>query len=263
MVAVSHSVARAFCGNFSFSGRVETIYNGTDLSCFPPKAAGSSVFRQEAGIPDDAFLVCAVGQICVRKGLLELVNAFATIYAEVPLMHLAIVGKVVFAHEEEYQKVLIRTAITAGVADRVHFMGERKDVSSILQASDLLVLNSREEPFGLVLVEAMASGTPVLATRVGGVPEVVRDSENGWLIESGDTGALAAKLLELSQHVDQLDQAARFGREFTCPQFSIERFRRNLHRLYAELGDEAASKSNPRALTALTPHEGEKGVSDA
>ena len=90
-----------------------------------------------------------------------------------------------------------------GIENRVHFTGELCDVSGVLQASDLLVLNSRDEPFGLVLIEAMACGTPVLATRVGGIPEIVTDSENGWLIESGDPAALASTLLELSRNVSR------------------------------------------------------------
>jgi L-malate glycosyltransferase len=99
----------------------------------------------------------------------------------------------------------------------------------------LLVLNSREEPFGLVLVEAMSSGTPVLATRVGGIPEIVRDSENGWLVDRSDTAALARKLLELSQNTTLLESTAQHAREVTCPEFSVERFHGKLHGFYAEL----------------------------
>lgn len=251
IVAVSHFSARAFSGNLPFKTRVRTVHNGSDLSRFPLKASEGSTFRQEVGIPEDAFLVCAVGQICARKGLLELVNAFASIYERVPRIHLAIVGRVVFGHEEEYRQLLVNTAVAARVTDRVHFTGERQDVPNVLQAADLLVLNSSEEPFGLVLVEAMSSGTPVLATRVGGIPEIVMDAENGWLVEKGDTAALAAKLAELSENVEMRVQAAQLAREFTCPQFSLEQFQTNLHRLYTELGSQAATASEPRALTEL------------
>jgi L-malate glycosyltransferase len=116
-------------------------------------------------------------------------------------------------------------------------------VSALLQAADLLVLNSREEPFGLVLIEAMSSGTPVLATRVGGIPEIVRDDENGWLVEEGDTAGLASKLAELSLSKVKLEQAAQRARELTCPQFSLERFRSQLQVFYAEL-----TQSGKRAL---------------
>lgn len=235
IITVSHSAARAFCGSFSFKNRIQTIYNGTDLRKFPIKRPGSSQFRREVGIPEDAFMVCSVGQICERKGLRELITAFSAICGKVPHMHLALVGRVVFPHEQKYRSTLSMMAVASGMSGRIHFTGERHDISAVLQAADLLVLNSFEEPFGLVLVEAMASGTPVLATRVGGIPEIVRDSENGWLIESKDTSGLAAKLLELSQDREMLDQTALFAHDFTCPQFSLQRFQNSVNMLYLEV----------------------------
>jgi glycosyltransferase involved in cell wall biosynthesis len=234
IIAVSHATAKAFCGALQFGGRVRTIHNGIELGRFPLKSDGGSSFRENLGISDDAFLVCAVGQVCARKGLRELLDAVAAIQRDAPKTHLAIIGKAVFKHEEGYLDSLVKAAATSGCADRVHFTGELRNVSSVLQAADLLVLNSRQEPFGLVLVEAMSSGTPVLATRVGGIPEIVRDSENGWLVEQGDTHGLASKLLELSRNPAMLHQSAKAGREITCPQFSLQRFQSNLQRVYSE-----------------------------
>ena len=164
----------------------------------------------------------------------------------------------VFAHEEDNCRLLVRTVASAGLTDRVHFTGERSDVASVLQASDLLVLNSVEEPFGLVLVESMSSGTPVLATRVGGIPEIVRDSENGWLVEKGDIAALASKLLELSQNVDMLRHAAQLARNVTSPQFSLERFQGNLSRFYTELAQPDSSWSR-RSITEIASYERPQG----
>jgi len=235
VLAVSDSTAKAFCGQFSFNGRVITIHNGTDLSRFPPKTAEGSQLRASLEVPKDAFLVCAVGQICARKGLLELIDAFAIAHSQAPHLHLVIAGSVVFEHEKSYYDSLRLAAAAPEIAGNVHFTGRIQDVSSLLQAADLLVLNSREEPFGLVLIEAMSSGTPVLATRVGGVPEIVKDSVNGWLIEKGDTAQLAAKLLYLSRNRSTLRQAAQIALHETCPQFSLERFQSRLHRFYADL----------------------------
>lgn len=235
IIAVSRATARAFCGSRPFGNRVHIIHNGTNLSQFPLKQAGNTEFRKKMGIPEEAFLVCAVGQICARKGLLELLDAFGQISGSARQMHLAIAGKVVFVHEERYFESLLRAVAEPGISDRVHFTGEVSDVSSLLQAADLLVLNSRQEPFGLVLVEAMASGTPVLATRVGGIPEIIKDGENGWLIEKGDTAGLAKKLLELSLDRSLLETIAQAAHYETCPQFSLERFQSRLHNLYAEL----------------------------
>jgi glycosyltransferase involved in cell wall biosynthesis len=216
------------------------------------KNGGPSAFRKKLGIPDDAFLVCAVGQVCARKGLGELLNAFEVVQERAPQMHVAIVGRAVFKHEEGYLNSLLSAAAASRCAERVHFTGELRDVSSVLQGADLLVLNSRQEPFGLVLVEAMASGTPVLAARVGGIPEIVRDSENGWLIEKGDTNGLASKLLELSNSPDLLRRAAKRGRETTCPQFSLQRFQSSLQRVYSEFSSQHQFSNDMRNEPALS-----------
>jgi len=242
IVAVSEATAKAFRGPYFSKAKITTIHNGTDLSRFPLKSTGSAALRESLGIPEDSFMICAVGQICARKGLLELVDAVAKARAHAPQIHLVIAGSVVFEHEKGYFDLLRTAAAAPHCSNAVHFAGEVQNVSALLQAADLLVLNSREEPFGLVLVEAMASGTPVLATRVGGIPEIVKDGRNGWLIEKGDITALAAKLVELSRCGEALATTAGTARRETCPQFSLERFQRRLHRLYAEL----LSSPNPQ-----------------
>lgn len=235
MIAVSEATANAFCGRLRFKDRMRTIYNGVDLSRFPAKQPGGAEFKKKLGIPEESFLVCAVGQICARKGLKELIHAFEMAHSSAPSMHLAIVGKVVFEHEEKYKEELMKLVADSKVADRVHFTGEARDASAVLRGADLLVLNSLEEPFGLVLVEAMSSGTPVLAAKVGGIPEIVMDGTNGWLTEKGDTAGLSSKLVELSQNPHALSLIAETARRTTCPRFSLERFHQNLHGLYSEL----------------------------
>lgn len=231
-IAVSHSTAKHFQGRFPFGERLLAIYNGVDLSRFPVKQSGNSEFRKSIGLSQDDFLVCAIGQICARKGLLELIDALAQIRHQARSIHLAVAGKVVFRHEEEYLKTLCSAIERSGMQDRVHFTGELSNVSPLLQAADLLILNSRDEPFGLVLIEAMASGTPVLAARVGGIPEIVTDSENGWLVEKGDTQALAARLLDLSQSRDQLEQVTQRALQEVRLRFSIDRFLQEIERVY-------------------------------
>lgn len=234
-IGVSQSTARSFCGKLPFADRVRTIYNGTDLCRFPLKQPGASAFRASLGLSGQDFLVCAVGQICARKGLLELVNAFGEIRNEVPQMHIAIVGKVVFPHEGVYLEALRAAVGESGLEDRVHFTGALSDVSPALQAADLLALNSLDEPFGLVLIEAMSSGTPVVATRVGGIPEIVTHEKNGWLIERGDTATLARWLLKLSRDRSALTRVAQKALSETCPRFSLERFQSELMKFYAGL----------------------------
>ncbi|MGO4516249.1 glycosyltransferase family 4 protein [Terriglobus sp. 2YAB30_2] len=250
IVTVSDAVAKAFRGLFPFGGKVNTIYNGTDLAQFPLKAYGDRDFRSTIGVPDNAFLVCAVGQICARKGLVELVRAFQGIRQLAPTMHLVIAGKVVFDHEQEYFETLRHVAATPELKGRVHLIGEIRNTSALLRAADLLVLNSLDEPFGLVLIEAMSSGTPVLTTRTGGIPEIVEDARTGWLVEPGDTAGLAGRLLQLSQNRVLLDAAAMTARLETCPRFSSERFRAELKKLY-----ERVVPTTTRQRHTPNPHE--------
>jgi len=86
----------------------------------------------------------------------------------------------------------------------------------------------------------------VLATRAGGIPEIVMDSENGWLVDKSDTAGLAKKLVELSRNNEDLERVAQNAREATCPQFSLARFQARLHSFYAELmPDERKSAGSP------------------
>lgn len=235
VITVSRATAKAFRGSFSFQGSVVTIHNGVDLLQFPLRGEERPALRTALGVREDAFLICAVGQICERKGLLELIEAFTAAHAEAPKLHLIIAGSVVFEHEKPYLDRLYRAATKPSVAGSVRFIGQIEDVSALLRAADLLVLNSHEEPFGLVLIEAMSSGTAVLATRVGGIPEIVRDKENGWLVDKGDTTGLAQKLLELAGNNELLKKAARQAHDATCPQFSKERFQAQIHDCYSEM----------------------------
>jgi L-malate glycosyltransferase len=260
VIAVSHATAEAFCGQLQFKDRIRVIHNGTDLSRFPWKQPGTSCLKTELGLPPSCFLVCAVGQICARKGLLELLDAFARILQEAPDMHLAIVGKPVFRHEEQYRDVLLESAQSAGLRSRVHFTGERQDITSVLQSADLLVLNSLQEPFGLVLVEAMSCGTPVLATRVGGIPEIVTDSVNGWLVEKGDVDALGAKLLELSRQRDAVERAAQVARDSVCPRFSLEQFLVRLDAFYADLPIRPYTQRNTHVSVSAHHEKGDQLV---
>ncbi len=235
IVAVSDATAVTFKGSLPFGKRVHVIHNGADLSQFPWRTQGEAPLKRELGLPASSFLICAVGQICARKGLRELLDAFSQIHQNATHLHLAIIGKPVFEHEEQYLSALLAQVNANGLADRVHFTGERRDIAAVMQSADLMVLNSREEPFGLVLVEAMSCGTPVLATRVGGIPEIVTDGETGWLIDKGDASALALKLAELSQRPDLLEQVSRVAKKTVCPRFSIEQFLTRLHAFYAQL----------------------------
>ncbi|WP_263382466.1 glycosyltransferase family 4 protein [Granulicella arctica] len=224
-LAVSNATALAFCGNLPLGDRTEVLYNGINRERYPVKTTTASMFREELGLTGEDFLICAVGMINPRKGLTGLLDAFKDVYLAVPSAHLAVVGAPIFNRDDLYLAEIRDQAHRLGIEDRVHFTGPRSDVPNVLRSADLLVLNALVEPFGLVLIEAMSSGTPVLATRVGGIPEIITDNETGYLVAPSDPIALATRLLQVIDDPAGRWRVASTALSTVCPRFSQEQFR--------------------------------------
>jgi glycosyltransferase involved in cell wall biosynthesis len=157
--------------------------------------------------PDDGAghgpVVGFVGRLVPRKGPLDLVRAAPAIRAARPDVRVVVVGDDPYEDEDPAYAARVRAA--AGVAH----VGRVDEAASILQHLDVLVLPSREEPFGTVVAEAMAAGTPVVATNVDGLPELVTDGITGALVEPGDTAALAVAVLRVLDERHAMGVAAR------------------------------------------------------
>jgi glycosyltransferase involved in cell wall biosynthesis len=121
---------------------------------------------------------------------------------------------------------------------RVRFLGMHPDIAGILPAADVLALPSRYESQGLVLIEAMASGVPVIATSVGGIPDLVRDGETGLLVEPGCPQQLAGALKQIAGDQDLHRRLVQGGLELAREQFDVKRMVREVIHLYEELLDE-------------------------
>jgi glycogen(starch) synthase len=162
----------------SFSGRARAIPNGIRLSEYAYAHAQ----------PSQAPYVLGLGRMVTQKGFDLLIESFRTLGADWPELRLLLAG------DGPARAVLESQVERTGLASRVVFCGSVRHESAIelLQNAEVFVLPSRHEPQGIVVLEAMAAGTPVVAAAVGGVPEIVCDGENGLLFCRGDTDALAA-----------------------------------------------------------------------
>jgi glycosyltransferase involved in cell wall biosynthesis len=144
-------------------------------------------------LPDDAITCCAVGRLVQQKGYSDLVEAIGLMRDEHPSLYCLIVG------EGRYHDELAGQIAAAGLEERVRLSGfqERDKVLSIVKTGDIFVMPSRSEGTPVALLEAAALARPILATRVGGIPEMVTDGEQALLVEPGDGPALAAGLRRL------------------------------------------------------------------
>ena len=141
-----------------------------------------------------------------------------------------------------------------GISDNVRFAGWRKDIEEILPMFDIFVLPSLNEGMGRVLVEAMAAAVPIVASDTGGIPDVVRHRENGFLVPPGDPEALAEALLQLMRNPDEADRMGHNGRRLAAG-FSVEEMILKIEHLYAEL---LLNKN----LRASIPHATLSGLSN-
>ncbi len=162
----------------SFSGRARVIPNGIRLS----------EHTEMRSRPSQAPYVLGIGRMVKQKGFDLLIESFRGLSADRPELHLLLAG------DGPARSALESQVKRMGLARCVAFLGsvQHERAVGLLQHAEVFVLPSRHEPQGIVVLEAMASGTPVVAARVGGVPEIVRHRENGLLFSGGDTDALAA-----------------------------------------------------------------------
>lgn len=192
VTAVSRALAEDTRVKLPVSRPIEVIHNFVDTEEYFRRPAAA--LRGELS-PDGVPVLCHVSNYRAVKRPVDVVRAFAAINERIPC-RLALVG-------EGPEMPRVRDAATQlGVLDRIAFMGHRESVAEILSSADLFLLPSEQESFGLAALEAIACGTPVLAYRVGGLPEVIEQGEGGFLLADGDLQGLVARGVELlSNHV--------------------------------------------------------------
>ncbi len=203
--------------------RIHVVYNGVDLERFAFRPRHAATGR-----------IGAVGRLEEQKDWRSFLRAAACVLKERPDLEFEVVG------EGSERSRLEHLARDLGIAGRVRFPGTRDDISEFLATLDQFWLTSTWEGTPNVVLEAMAVGVPVLATRVGGVPELIEDGRTGVLFAPGDTAALAQRSLDLLRRPDEQERIALRAREEVERRFSPARMVADTCRVYEEILEEAA-----------------------
>ena len=209
---------------------LSVIPNGVDVDRFRNvPAAARHALRSELGL-DQTFTWLAVGRFEIAKDYPNMLQAFARVREHEPRSMLLLVGRGSLQGEAE---ALVRER---RLGDAVRFLGVRQDVPEVMSAADAYVMSSAWEGMPMVLLEAAAAGLPIVATRVGGNHEVVRQEETGFLVPPRDPQALAQAML----HMMGLSEAERHtmgerGREYVCVQYGLGRVAQQWEGLYREV----------------------------
>lgn len=202
-VVVNSAAGKDLCPS-DVKSRVHVVRNGVDTEYFQVSARCKESTRRELGLESDAFVISVVGRIEAQKGVFEILDAFKQLSLEDPSMRLLIVGRVT----EHEQARMAQKLQNEGLTLQVQLLPERSDIRSIYAASDLLVSASRGEGMSNVLAEAMASGVPVVSTKVGNAEEIL--GPNGWLVDSPDQfGLVNAIRAAVGSDLEEISVAAR------------------------------------------------------
>lgn len=191
-VAVSGEVAPAIVQTIgSVQSKISVICNGVDVQRYMQPVDRGTI-RRQLNLPEDARLLIVVGTLKTQKGHRYLLEALPEVIGDCPDLHLLVVG------DGELRADLMQQTRTLGLDGHVHLLGNRQDVPSLLAASDYFVLPSLWEGLPMALIEAMASGLPVIATEVSGTRQVMLPGKTGLLVAPGDVDQLRAALMELA-----------------------------------------------------------------
>ena len=215
VIAVSDAVRSCLIAHGISQHRIEVVYDGVP-SLKTTDVLSRETIRRRLGIPLDEFAVAMTGRIVAHKGHDLIIEALRRLASRFPRLHVYVIGK----GQHEQRRTLSQLARSCNVEARIHFLGYRDDVSSVLLAMDAFALPSRSEALSMAMLEAMAAGLPVVAARVGGVPEVISHGRNGLLVEPSDPVALADAIAALIGEPALRHRLGAGGRDTQASRFS-------------------------------------------
>lgn len=209
---------------------ISVLPNGVDTNKFSPSKQASSRIRLQLGIPQEALLVGYVGRLIALKDVHTLLLALEKIVSEIPELHVVVVGS-----GPELDRLQAYVAGSTRLNGHVCFTGAREDVADMLKAMDVFVLPSLMEGMSNTLLEAMATGLPVVATDVGGNPEILADSSCGYLFQPGDIFGLTNKLSGLLRNRGMRERFGCEARARAHEVFSLEAMLERYRQFYCDL----------------------------
>lgn len=210
--------------------KYRVIFSGIDCSPYETAAARRAATREALGVGPGEFLVGGIGRLEPIKGFTYFVAAAKAVAERVPGARFVLIGQGALGEALRAQ--------AAPLGGRFRFLGLREDVPDLAAAMDVLVVPSLNEGMGRVILEAGAAGTPVVASAVGGIPEVVEDSRTGVLVPAKSPESIAEAVAALLEEPARLEGMGRAARAFVVPAFGLDEMVVRIESLYEELIEE-------------------------
>jgi len=232
IIAVSDSVAKTLSPPIPET-QIQVIHNGLEIDVFERALAeADGSLHKELGVTSDAPLITAVGRIDPEKGFDDYLEAAGRVIKALPAAHFLLVGN---EENKQFAAELHRRVAAMNISRNVHFLGFRKDVPRILTETDIFALASRREGLSFSVLEAMACGCAVVATRCGGPEEIVRSGITGHLVQIGDVTGMANAIIGLLRDPKRRRNIAEAGRRHVQTHFDAATKMQEMVKVYDEV----------------------------
>jgi glycosyltransferase involved in cell wall biosynthesis len=236
------------------AGQLSCHPNGVDIEAFQPRPRPADGIRAAFGIPASATVVGFLGRLSAEKGPEVFLRAALLAHSRLPDTDFVLVGDGPLAPQ------LRETIGRARLEDRVHLAGLRRDVAAVLNDIDVLVSSSHSEAMPLAVMEAMASGLPVVATRVGGVPDMIDQGESGWLVAPNDAEDIAMRLQQILQTPGELARMSAAARRRAVDKMALSD---TVERMAALMTRLLPAGTTPRDISAVVSEPGRRRLASA
>jgi glycosyltransferase involved in cell wall biosynthesis len=215
--------------------KIQLLKNGIDFEDIQAaRNKAGEYLKSELGLKGSSVKIMYMGILSPLKGLIYLLEAMLKVWERCPEAHLYIAGHHEIDSFKGYQTELFHF-ISKNRMENIHFLGYRQDALAVLSLMDIYVLPSLSEGVPKSIIEAMALGKPVIATNVGGIPELVREGQTGYLVEPRDSEGLAQSIIKLAINAELRSQFGKRGHEIAFQEYSIEDNIRGLKNIYEEM----------------------------
>jgi L-malate glycosyltransferase len=226
VTVVSNSLKQETIEKINPSRAMQTIYNFVDSQVF--KKFDTRNLKQSFGIQEEERVLIHVSNFRKIKRIPDVIEAFNKVRAQLP-------AKLLLVGDGPEKQRILELAKQSPYKKDILFLGKQENIAELFNISDMKLLLSEKESFGLVLLEAMACGVPGIGTNIGGIPEVIEHGKDGYIVELGDTDAIARFAVELLSDEAKLEQFRKAAMESVQQKFHEEKVVQQYEALYAQL----------------------------
>lgn len=235
VIAVSHAVETALIEHGVNPDKIEVVYNGVDNVFFEQSGTSGMLFGPPSHDGKNSFVFAHIAQFVPWKNHIAFLEAASRVACDLPNARFVLIGDDIFGRDSNYKSSLLSYAKNSTIAERVSFLGWQENMYEVWPKIDCLVHTAEREPFGRVIIEAMANKIPVIAVDSCGPSEIIQDGKTGILVQAGDIKGLSEAMLRIAKDSHFASRLANAGYEHAISSFTADKTAALIQKIYGQV----------------------------